>query len=82
MLLIECPHCGPRNQSEFTYKGELTVRPDITSTPELWRQYLYERVNTRGWQEEQWFHVAGCRRFVSVERHTATNHIKPQNEAE
>ena len=76
MLLIVCPHCGPRNNDEFTFNGEIATRPGPEATPTEWRGYLYQKNNVSGWQAEQWFHVSGCRRFLRVERHTATNEIR------
>lgn len=75
MLLIPCPHCGPRNSDEFTFKGELVKRPDVSAGPEEWRSYLYDKANVAGFQQETWFHASGCRRFLRVERHTVTNEI-------
>ena len=76
MLLISCPHCGPRNSSEFTYQGEGSARPDVDGvTASEWRTYLYVRDNTAGQVSEEWFHTAGCRRFLVVERDTTTNDI-------
>ncbi|MFN2490902.1 MAG: sarcosine oxidase subunit delta [Actinomycetota bacterium] len=77
MILIPCPHCGPRNASEFRYVGEATPRPDPrTVTPEEWRRYLYFRRNPAGWTTESWFHVAGCRRYLVLERHRETNEVR------
>lgn len=76
MLLIVCPHCGPRNNNEFAFKGELGSRPAADATEQEWRSYLYEHDNVAGWQAEQWFHVAGCRRFLNMERNTLTNEIR------
>ena len=77
MLLITCPHCGPRNDNEFAFKGEVVPRPEVDGAgPEEWRSYLYMRANVSGWQVERWFHVSGCRRFLQVERNTATNEIR------
>ncbi|HLU32097.1 MAG TPA: sarcosine oxidase subunit delta [Acidimicrobiia bacterium] len=76
MLLIVCPHCGPRNDAEFTFRGEITRRPPPDTDPAAWRRYLYFRENRAGWQSERWFHVAGCRRFLEVERNTLTNEIR------
>lgn len=73
MLLIECPHCGPRNSDEFTFGGESSTRPPADADPAAWRGYLYSKRNAAGWQEEQWFHGAGCRRVLIVERNTMTN---------
>jgi heterotetrameric sarcosine oxidase delta subunit len=75
MLLIVCPHCGPRADTEFTHRGEILPRPSGDPTPTDWRSYLYERANTAGIQTERWFHTHGCRRFLDVERSTTTNEI-------
>lgn len=76
MLVILCPHCGPRNDEEFTYQGELVPRPPVETDPVTWRKYLYMKHNQAGWQTERWFHVSGCRRFLEVERNTITNEIR------
>lgn len=77
MLVIECPNCGPRNSDEFTYQGERLPRPDVaTSDASEWRHYLYMKANEEGWVTERWFHGLGCRRFLIVERHTASNEIR------
>lgn len=76
MLLIVCPHCGPRNNDEFVFGGEASSRPGPEVSPDTWRSYLYDRANVAGWQTEQWFHVAGCRRFLNIERNTITNEIR------
>lgn len=77
MLLIVCPHCGPRNSDEFSFYGEVSRRPPAHSTTsEEWRRYLYMKNNTAGWQDERWFHLSGCRRFLVVERDTTTNEIR------
>lgn len=75
MLVIVCPHCGPRTHDEFTHRGEIVPRPGPDATPAEWRTYLYERDNRAGPQRERWFHVHGCRRFIDVERDTVTNEI-------
>jgi heterotetrameric sarcosine oxidase delta subunit len=33
MMLIPCPWCGPRNQIEFTYGGDATVRRPPPDAP-------------------------------------------------
>lgn len=77
MLVIICPNCGPRNSDEFTYQGEPTPRPDVdTTSPGEWRRYLYMKTNRRDWVAERWFHVSGCRRYLMLERHTASNEIR------
>ena len=46
MLLIECPWCGPRDESEFSYSGEAhIVRPKdpFALSDEEWADYLFNR---------------------------------------
>lgn len=77
MMLMPCPYCGPRNATEFHYVGERRPRPDPNdTTPAGWRGYLYLRRNPAGWTFETWVHRAGCRRYLSVERHTVTNEVR------
>lgn len=78
MLLILCPHCGPRNQTEFTYGGDATVRrpadPSALSE-QAWSDYLNIRANPAGEHDELWQHAIGCRRWISVRRNTLTHEI-------
>jgi len=75
---IPCPHCGPRNLAEFRHVGEEHHRPDpAATTPEAWHDYLYGQSNAAGWTTETWYHRAGCRTFLTVQRHTVTNDIRP-----
>ena len=76
MMLITCPHCGPRNCAEFRYLGEQKVRPAPDADPLLWRVYLYGHANPAGWTTEGWWHGTGCGAFLTVERNTLTNEIR------
>ncbi len=78
MLVIECPWCGPRDESEFGYGGEAHIqRPADPSalSDEAWADYLFMRKNTRGRHLEQWSHASGCRRWFNLQRDTVTNEI-------
>ncbi len=78
MLLIECPWCGERDESEFSYAGEAHItRPRETKnlSDEEWADYLFMRKNPRGLHREQWLHAAGCRRYFNVERDTVSYQI-------
>jgi heterotetrameric sarcosine oxidase delta subunit len=82
MILLPCPWCGARDAAEFHHVGEATPRPDPrTADRAQWRDYLYFRVNPRGWTAETWYHRAGCRRFILVERHTETNEVRASRQA-
>ena len=78
MLLIPCPWCGPREESEFTYGGEAHIvrhpEPDAL-TDAQWADYLFMRKNPRGLHREQWSHTAGCRRWFNVQRDTVTYQV-------
>ncbi len=78
MLLIRCPYCGLRDETEFSYQGEAHIaRPLETEklSDEEWADYLFMRKNPKGLHREQWLHAAGCRRFFNVERDTVTYQI-------
>lgn len=74
--LITCPHCGVRPKEEFAVRGDASlIRPASSASDEAWHDYVYVRVNPRGRTLEHWHHVAGCRRFLVVERDTATHEV-------
>jgi sarcosine oxidase subunit delta len=76
MLRIPCPHCGPRDEVEFKYRGDATVtRPAGDAGADTFQAYVYERANPKGWHEEWWQHVHGCRRVLRVKRHMLTHEI-------
>jgi sarcosine oxidase, subunit delta len=74
-LLIPCPNCGPRPADEFSYAGEVTVRPKESPTLRELATYLYFRRNVAGVQREWWFHRLGCELWFQAERDTRTNEV-------
>ncbi len=78
MLLITCPWCGPRNDTEFHYGGEAHVlRPSHADdlSDEAFAEYLFLQANPKGPHLERWSHRHGCRRWFNMVRNTATNEI-------
>ena len=76
MLLIPCPHCGPRNQIEFTYGGDATVRrPEPGASAAEWFGAVYLRDNPCGPHDELWLHSAGCRSWFKLRRDTRTHDV-------
>jgi heterotetrameric sarcosine oxidase delta subunit len=78
MMLLTCPWCGPRNETEFHYGGQAHVaypeRPaDLTD--EEWAEFLFFRDNTRGPFAERWSHSVGCRRWFNAVRDTRTYEV-------
>ena len=76
MMLITCPWCGPRDQSEFSYGGEAHIpRPvgsDKLSDAE-WAEYVFMRNNPKGVWAERWMHAQGCRKWFNAVRDTSTD---------
>ncbi|MGY5050211.1 sarcosine oxidase subunit delta family protein [Streptomyces sp. 900105755] len=78
MLLIPCPWCGPRDETEFHYGGQAHVpypENPASLTDEEWARYLFFRDNPKGPFAERWSHAAGCRRWFNAVRDTSTNEI-------
>ncbi len=78
MFIIECPWCGPRDQSEFTTHGGAHItRPEDPSalSDEQWGDFLFFRDNPKGLHFERWNHSHGCRRWFNVARDTASSEI-------
>ncbi|MER5505583.1 sarcosine oxidase subunit delta family protein [Streptomyces sp. NPDC002766] len=78
MLLISCPWCGPRDESEFHYGGQAHVpypQDPSALTDEEWARYLFFRANPKGPFAERWSHSTGCRRWFNAVRDTATNEV-------
>jgi sarcosine oxidase subunit delta len=79
MLLIPCPHCGPRPEIEFTYVGEADiVRPADPAAvdDDAWAAFLHARANPKGPLRELWRHTHGCGRFVTLTRNTVTDRFE------
>jgi sarcosine oxidase subunit delta len=78
MILISCPNCGPRDETEFHYGGQAHVAypedPNALSDEE-WGRYLFYRENPKGLFAERWVHSSGCRKWFNAVRDTATYRI-------
>jgi sarcosine oxidase subunit delta len=72
-FLLSCPNCGPRPVDEYSYGGEVTVRPTSSEDERALFSYLYFRRNVTGPQREWWFHSSGCREWFQAERDTRDN---------
>lgn len=78
MLRILCPHCGVRDQTEFQFGSESNIerprQPHQVSDAD-WADYLFNRTNKKGLQQELWVHTFGCRQWFHVVRNTVTHEI-------
>ncbi len=76
-LQITCPTCGRRPIEEFVY-GEIPVTPEsIVGEDERDLDRAFMRANPEGPQTERWFHLYGCRRWLTVRRDTRTDQTLP-----
>lgn len=74
MQIFECPFCGPRNETEFHYAGELgKVRPETADeiSDKDWASYLFTQRNEKGAVKEVWMHTTCAELFV-MERDSVT----------
>ena len=79
MLLINCPFCGARNESEFAFGGTATAPrpadPHSLSDSE-WVDWLTIPENPMGPVDERWWHARGCGLWLTITRDTVTHDIK------
>jgi sarcosine oxidase, subunit delta len=78
MLLISCPHCGPRPEIEFRSGGEAHIARPLDPNAEsdiAWAEFLYYRTNPRGLHAERWNHAHGCQRWFNGLRDTLSDRI-------
>jgi heterotetrameric sarcosine oxidase delta subunit len=76
MIVIPCPHCGPRNHDEFAYAGDAGLTPPAPDAPLAdWSAYIYIRDNPRSAHRELWRHSYGCGAYLVVERDTRTHAV-------
>lgn len=75
-MRIRCPNCGERSYTEFWFGGELP--PPVRECEALEEEFerVWLKRNVAGPQAERWFHYAGCRRWLTLERDTVTNEIR------
>lgn len=72
-LEITCPTCGPRSYTEFTYGG--AWREIGTEDPDEDFARVFLDPNEAGPQRERWYHLAGCRRWLTLTRDTVTDRV-------
>ena len=75
MYLIDCPHCGPRAQIEFTYERTVDslALADDDATEAM--STLYSRANPMGVDDEIWRHTYGCRAWMVLTRNRMNHSI-------
>ena len=77
-MRIECPFCGARDLSEFSYLGDAGVHRPPSGAEGLagaCYEAVYLRDNPAGLHQELWFHAGGCQAWLRVTRDTRTHVI-------
>ncbi len=77
-MRIQCPFCGERDISEFTYLGDADFRHPPAGAEDLAARVceaVYLRDNPAGPHRELWHHAAGCLSWLQVTRDTRTHAI-------
>ena len=78
-MIINHPHLGPRDASEFTILGDASLinRPDWQAgdAGDAFYTYQYLRDNPAGLHRELWFHEQGDRSWLVVTRDTVTHAV-------
>lgn len=83
-MRITCPNCGDRDRREFYYQGDALAldRPAEDAGLDVWNDYVHNRDNVAGDVKDMWFHEAGCRAWLVVERNTVSHAVHAANLAE
>jgi sarcosine oxidase subunit delta len=78
-MIINHPHLGSRDASEFTILGDASLinRPDWQAgdADDAFYNYQYLRDNPAGLHREVWFHEQGDRSGLGVTRDTVTHAV-------
>ena len=76
MIRINCPFCGERDHSEFTYGSDGSIQyPSLDAPVKDWVKAIFFRKNICGMQVETWHHSSGCRMWLKIERSTIDHEI-------
>lgn len=70
MLLIPCPNCGERDETEFAHGGTVRRLPalDGASNASDWHAAVHIRQHGNEPRLEFWYHHAGCERWIELTR--------------
>ena len=81
MQRFECPFCGVRDETEFTYLTEAGIKrpePSEGVSAEAWAHYLYMRRSPEGHAVEIWLHGT-CGEYFRMTRDTVSREVIETN---
>ena len=82
MLLIPCPHCGERDESEFDYGGRSIDFPDLNADRAVWQKTLHLHKANEVVIDEVWYHSAGCECWIRLRRDACTHKFYTPNDVD
>ncbi len=68
MMQIRCPHCGLRDEDEFSCGYTPSLRPELATDDASWARYLFPGAGHLPEQLESWCHSFGCGQWFDVTR--------------
>ncbi|BDA83313.1 sarcosine oxidase subunit delta [Aureimonas sp. SA4125] len=77
-MRIDCPYCGSRDLREFSFLGDADAAAggwEADVSPESEADRVYLRSNPAGRHTGLWYHEAGCRSWLLVERDTVSHAV-------
>jgi heterotetrameric sarcosine oxidase delta subunit len=76
-MRINCPWCGERAETEFRSAGAALDRPSAPTELDgtQWADHIYGRDNQPGLVRELWWHWAGCRQWLLIDRDSVSHRI-------
>ncbi len=76
MHLIPCPNCGARPTEEFRFGGEVPAIPDrVVGVEARDVDLVWFSNNVDGPSVERWYHLGGCKRWLTLARDTHTDTV-------
>ncbi len=77
MLLISCPYCGERDESEFSYGGPSAKYPAMNSSTsiEKWHRTIHLPGSSQKVLREYWYHESGCEQWIEINRDIDSHEI-------
>lgn len=77
-MRLPCPHCGDRDEREFTWDGDaesLRPRDPQDCSDENWASYLFFVENRREADWERWCHSYGCGLWFYLQRDPVSHRV-------
>jgi heterotetrameric sarcosine oxidase delta subunit len=76
VLLIPCPWCGERDETEFNYGGRALKFPELINVDiGSWHRVIHIRDNPANVIRELWYHQSGCECWIQLSRNCLTHEI-------